>query len=52
MAREEQNASPWPACDCGEPLRTGPQGVLYCPFDGSTWTAGNRRTGHISTAGR
>lgn len=52
MAREELERDPVACLDCGEPLRTGPQGVLYCPFDGSTWTAGNRRTGHISTAGR
>jgi hypothetical protein len=50
LAREELERDPV-ACDCGEPLRTH-EGVLYCPFDGSTWAAGNRRTGHVSTAGR
>jgi hypothetical protein len=50
--REEQQRVPTACGDCGEPLRTGSGGVLYCPFDGSTWAAGNRRTGHVSTAGR
>ena len=50
--REEQERTPTACFDCGEPLRTGPNGVLYCPFDGSTWAAGNRRIGHVSTAGR
>jgi hypothetical protein len=50
--REEQQRVPTACGDCGEPLRTAPGGVLYCPFDGSTWAAGNRRTGHVSTAGR
>lgn len=51
LARDELERDPI-ACDCGEPLRTGPGGVLYCPFDGSTWAAGNRLTGHVSTVGR
>lgn len=52
MYREEQQRVPVACGDCGEPLRTAPGGVLYCPFDGSTWAAGNRRTGHVGTAGR
>ena len=51
LAREELERDPV-ACDCGEPLRRGPNNVLYCPFDGSTWAAGNRRTGHISAVRR
>ncbi len=51
--REELERTP-EACDCGEPLRPGPGGVLYCPFDGTTWTTGGRQTGHVSdyAAGR
>jgi len=52
LARDELERDPIACLDCGEPLRTGPNGVLYCPFDGSTWAAGNRWTGHVSTAGR
>ena len=51
LARQELERDPV-ACDCGEPLRRGPNNVLYCPFDGSTWAAGNRRTGHVSTVRR
>ncbi|MFJ2000260.1 LamG-like jellyroll fold domain-containing protein [Streptomyces chartreusis] len=51
QAREELERDPVACLDCGEPLRTH-DGVLYCPFDGSTWAAGNRRTGHVTTAGR
>ncbi|MEU0207349.1 hypothetical protein [Streptomyces canus] len=52
LQREEMERDPVACLDCGEPLRTGPGDVLYCPFDGSTWGAGGRRTGHISTAVR
>jgi hypothetical protein len=45
--REEQNQAPTACFDCGEPLRSGPQGELYCPFDGSIWAAGNRRAGQV-----
>lgn len=33
-AREEENAWPTSCPNDGEPLRTGPDGKLYCPFDG------------------
>jgi len=48
MYREEQQRLPTACLGCGEPLRAGPGGVLYCPFDGSTWATGNRRTGHVN----
>lgn len=34
--REEQARPPIACPDCGEPLRSGPDGVLFCRFDG--WT--------------
>lgn len=49
LQREERERLPVACLDCGEPLRTAPSaGVLYCPFDGSTWAAGGRRTGRVS----
>lgn len=51
MVREEAQQQPVACLDCGEPLRTGPRGELYCPFDGQIWAAGNRRVGTV-TAGR
>jgi hypothetical protein len=48
LYRDEMDRDPVACLDCGEPLRTGPRGELYCPFDGSTWTAGNRRTGRVT----
>ncbi|MFD5245002.1 hypothetical protein ACFWIW_10685 [Amycolatopsis sp. NPDC058340] len=48
--RDELERDPAACLDCGEPLTTGPNGELYCRFDGSTWEAGNRRTGRIGTA--
>jgi len=50
--REELDREPTACFDCGEPLRHGPNSELYCPFDGSIWTAGNRLVGHVSTVGR
>lgn len=47
LQREELDRVPTACLDCGELLRTGPGGVLYCPFDGSIWAAGNRRTGQV-----
>lgn len=47
LVQDELEADPTACLDCGEPLRSGPGGVLYCPFDGSTWAAGNRRTGQV-----
>jgi hypothetical protein len=44
---EEQQALPTACPDCGEPLRTGPNAELYCPFDGSVWGAGGRLVGHV-----
>jgi hypothetical protein len=52
LGREELQRDPVACLDCGEPLRTGPNGEAYCPFDGSIWAAGNRLVGHTSTAGR
>ena len=48
LAREERERDPVACLDCGEPLSSGPHGELYCPFDGSTWGAGGRRTGQVS----
>ncbi|MGW1532330.1 LamG-like jellyroll fold domain-containing protein [Streptomyces aureus] len=50
LARAERERVPVACLDCGEPLRTGPRGESYCPFDGSIWGAGNRLVGHVSTA--
>ncbi|WP_225811333.1 LamG domain-containing protein [Streptomyces spinosus] len=50
LAREERERDPVACLDCGEPLRSGPRGERYCPFDGSIWGAGGRRIGHVSTA--
>lgn len=49
LAREERERVPLACPDCGEPLRNGPRSELYCPFDGSTWGAGGRRTGQVAT---
>lgn len=46
--REERDRIPAACLDCGEPLRSGPGGERYCPFDGSIWEAGGRRTGDVS----
>ena len=48
--REEQQQTPVACQTCGEPLRAGPSGELYCAFDGSVWGPGGRLVGHISTA--
>lgn len=32
----------------GEPLRTGPSGQLYCPFDGAEFDAGTLAADAIS----
>ncbi|MFD5697447.1 LamG-like jellyroll fold domain-containing protein [Streptomyces lasiicapitis] len=47
--REERERTPEACGDCGEPLRTGPRGELYCRFDGSVWAAGGRRVGHVDS---
>lgn len=40
LARAER-ANPLPACpNDGEPLKTGPDGQLFCPFDG--WGPGDK----------
>lgn len=44
---EERSRTPEACPDCGEPLRPGPRGELFCPFDGSMWAAGNRRVNHF-----
>lgn len=48
--RNELERPPVSCLDCGEPLKSGPNGELFCPFDGSVWEAGNRRVGHVGTA--
>lgn len=35
-ARDAQTRPPLACPSCGEPLRAGPDGTLFCPFDG--WT--------------
>lgn len=48
LHREERERLPAACLDCGEPLRTGPNAELYCPFDGAIWGAGGRRVGQVS----
>ncbi|MGA6223472.1 hypothetical protein ACPESV_24440 [Streptomyces umbrinus] len=50
--REERDRIPAACLDCGEPLRTGPGGESYCPFDGSIWGAGGRHMGQVAATGR
>ncbi|MEI5100300.1 LamG-like jellyroll fold domain-containing protein [Streptomyces sp. PmtG] len=45
--REERDRTPEACGDCGEPLRTGPRGELFCLFDGSIWGAGGQRLGQV-----
>jgi hypothetical protein len=45
--REEQVRDPEACLDCGEPLRAGPRGELYCPFDGQIWGPGGRLIGQV-----
>jgi hypothetical protein len=52
LYREEQQRTPTACLRLRGAAPHRPGGVLYCPFDGSTWAAGDRRTGHVSTAGR
>ena len=47
LRRDELERDPEACQDCGEPLRTGPGGELYCSFDGTVWGAGNRRLGRV-----
>lgn len=42
-AREERSREPAACPNDGEPLRTGPDGDLYCPSDG--WRPRGRRVG-------
>jgi hypothetical protein len=44
LHNEERGRRPVACLNCGEPLRAGPNGELFCLFDGSVWAAGNRRT--------
>jgi hypothetical protein len=39
-ARAEATAPPQACPRCGEPVRSGPDGVLYCRFDGWRWQGG------------
>jgi hypothetical protein len=48
LYREEQTRDPEACPDCGEPLRPGPNGELYCAFDGRIWGAGGRLVGNVS----
>jgi hypothetical protein len=41
--RQERSSVPVACPDCGEPLRSGPRGEMFCLFDGSLWGAGDRR---------
>ncbi|WP_372352630.1 hypothetical protein [Streptomyces sp. KL116D] len=50
LYREDRERIPSACEDCGEPLRTGPRGELYCSFDGSIWGPGGRRLGHVGAA--
>lgn len=50
--REELDRVPAACLDCGEPLRSGPGGERYCPFDGSIWGAGDRYMGQVAVSGR
>lgn len=34
--REQKTRRPTACPDCGEPLRSGPDGTLHCRFDGFT----------------
>lgn len=52
LQADDRAAVPDACFDCGEPLRTGPGGTLYCPFDGQAWGAGNRRLGQAGVTGR
>jgi hypothetical protein len=46
QARADDTARPPAACPYdGEPLRTGPGGVLHCPWDGWTWDGSTNRMG-------
>lgn len=47
LRRDELERDPEACQDCGEPLKTGPDGELYCGFDGTVWGAGNRRLGRV-----
>lgn len=40
--RAELSAPPQACPDCGEPLRGGPGGVLFCLFDGWQWDGVSR----------
>jgi len=47
--RPVDDTDPVSCLDCGEPLRTGPDGERYCSFDGTVWAAGTRRVGLVGT---
>lgn len=49
--RAELDRPPLACQDCGEPLKSGPNGENYCPWDGSVWEAGNRKVGYLNTGG-
>jgi hypothetical protein len=44
LINAERERVPQACLDCGEPLRVGPSGELFCTFDGSVWATGNRRS--------
>lgn len=47
LHNEESEHPPVACLACGEPLRPGPRGELFCLFDGSIWAAGGRRIGYV-----
>ena len=49
LLEEELSRDPEACLDCGEPLRTGPNGELYCRSDGSIWGTGGVRLGRVGT---
>lgn len=40
--RAELSAPPQACPNDGEPLRSGPDGTLFCPFDGWVWDGVSR----------
>jgi hypothetical protein len=42
LAQAELSAPPQACPNDGEPLREGPDGVLFCPYDGYQWPRDGR----------
>lgn len=47
LYEDERVRVPSACLRCGEPLRIGPNGEMYCSFDGFIWAAGNRLVGRV-----